>query len=145
MTPESLDKRDMLRKLLQEVVAMVSRTALCWALMLAFLTFDLPAQKKAASDPSTQPSANDAKKSSKPAKAKPVRNKTIKPTTSDNNGVARSVSPKKQFMIDTGFPKGRLGYVVDYIVPLKCGGPDIPSNMEWLTVEEAKAKHRADR
>ena len=36
------------------------------------------------------------------------------------------------------------GYVVDHIVPLKRGGADLPSNMQWQTVEEAKAKDRVE-
>jgi hypothetical protein len=35
-----------------------------------------------------------------------------------------------QFM-DSGYPKGRKAYVVDHVVPLQCGGADIPSNMQW--------------
>ena len=34
------------------------------------------------------------------------------------------------------------GYVVDHIKPLKRGGPDRPSNMQWQTVSEAKAKDK---
>ncbi len=34
------------------------------------------------------------------------------------------------------------GYVVDHIVALKRGGADAPSNMEWQTIEAAKAKDR---
>jgi hypothetical protein len=30
------------------------------------------------------------------------------------------------------------------IVPLKRGRPDDPSNMQWQTVEEAKAKGRSE-
>jgi hypothetical protein len=40
----------------------------------------------------------------------------------------------------TGYPNGRPGYVVDPIIPLACEGPDTPENMQWQTVEEAKAK-----
>jgi 2',3'-cyclic-nucleotide 2'-phosphodiesterase (5'-nucleotidase family) len=42
----------------------------------------------------------------------------------------------------TGYPHGRPGYVVDHIVALKHGGADAPSNMQWQTVEEAKAKDK---
>jgi hypothetical protein len=41
-------------------------------------------------------------------------------------------------MRQTGYPRGRKGYVVDHIVPLECGGADAPSNMQWQTVREAK-------
>jgi len=34
------------------------------------------------------------------------------------------------------------GYVVDHIKPLKRGGADRPSNMQWQTRAEAKAKDR---
>jgi hypothetical protein len=32
------------------------------------------------------------------------------------------------------------GWQVDHITPLKCGGPDAPHNMQWLTVEQHKIK-----
>jgi hypothetical protein len=35
--------------------------------------------------------------------------------------------------------------VVDHIVPLACVGADIPSNMQWQTVAQAKAKDRIER
>ena len=76
-------------------------------------------------------------KTAKPPKANPKRNSPPHTT--------RIVSPKKQFMIDSGYPKGRPGYVVDHIISLQCGGADSPANMQWLSVDEAKAKHRADR
>ncbi len=34
------------------------------------------------------------------------------------------------------------GYVVDHVLPLKRGGADAPSNMQWQTQAEAKAKDR---
>jgi hypothetical protein len=32
------------------------------------------------------------------------------------------------------------GYVVDHVRPLECGGADDPSNMQWQTKAEGKAK-----
>ena len=37
------------------------------------------------------------------------------------------------------------GYVVDHVIPLACGGPDAPSNMQWQTVEDGKAKDKIER
>jgi len=48
-------------------------------------------------------------------------------------------------MKQTGYPKGRKGYVVDHIVPLECGGSDTPANMQLQTVAEAKIKDRTER
>ena len=36
------------------------------------------------------------------------------------------------------------GYVVDHVVSLKRGGADHPSNMQWQTVEAAKAKDKTE-
>jgi len=45
----------------------------------------------------------------------------------------------------TGYPHGRPGYVIDHIVPLACAGADAPSNMQWQTRSEAKAKDKTER
>lgn len=45
----------------------------------------------------------------------------------------------------TGLTSGACpGYVVDHIIPLKRGGADTPSNMQWQTVAEAKLKDRIE-
>jgi hypothetical protein len=57
----------------------------------------------------------------------------------------RSRSAKARFMRLTGRPNGWPGHVVDHIIPLACGGPDTPENMQWQTVEEGKVKDATER
>ena len=57
----------------------------------------------------------------------------------------RSQAAKDDFMRQTGHPRGWPGHVVDHMVPLACGGADSPSNMQWQTVGEAKAKDKVER
>ena len=59
--------------------------------------------------------------------------------------IKRSAKAKDDFMRQTGYPHGRKGYVVDHKVPLACGGADSPSNMQWQTKAEAKAKDKVER
>jgi hypothetical protein len=37
------------------------------------------------------------------------------------------------------------GYVIDHVNPLACGGPDAPSNMQWQTIADGKAKDKWER
>jgi hypothetical protein len=61
----------------------------------------------------------------------------------DSHGrIKRSEEAKREFMRQTGYPHGRPGYVIDHIIPLKRGGADSPSNMQWQTIAEAKAKDK---
>lgn len=48
-------------------------------------------------------------------------------------------------MRQTGHPHGWPGHVVDHIKPLACGGADDPSNMQWQTIAEGKAKDKVER
>jgi hypothetical protein len=56
--------------------------------------------------------------------------------------VATNPKAKQEFMQATGYPQGRPGYVVNYIVPLKQGGANEPGNMEWQPKAAAKTKDK---
>jgi hypothetical protein len=81
----------------------------------------------------------------KPRKTSTVPKKSTVAQRNSNGKIARSASARSDFMKQTGYPKGRKGYVVDHIVPLECGGADAPGNMQWQTVQAAKIKDRNER
>src|SRR5215831_1394002 len=59
---------------------------------------------------------------------------------------ARSAFVRQNPCPSTGKTSGRCpGYVVVHKIPLKCGGADDPSNMEWESKAAAHAKSRAER
>lgn len=67
----------------------------------------------------------------------------------DANGrIHRSQTAKNAFKHEHPCPvNGRKsgpcpGYVIDHVRPLACGGQDDPSNMQWQTTEEGKAKDK---
>lgn len=64
----------------------------------------------------------------------------------DSRGrIQRSAAARHSFARQTGYPNGRPGYVIDHIVPLACGGADAPSNMQWQTAADGKAKDKTER
>jgi hypothetical protein len=90
--------------------------------------------------PSSRPKATSKKRSS------PIVPKESSVAVRGSNGkIKRSPAAREEFMKQSGFPKGRKGYVVDHIVPLECGGADTPANMQWQTGAQAKLKDRSER
>ncbi len=71
-------------------------------------------------------------------------------TTHAEARLKRSQSAKVEFKQQhpcpaTGSPKGPCkGYVIDHIVLIACRGADAPSNMQWQTVVDAKAKDKGE-
>jgi hypothetical protein len=63
----------------------------------------------------------------------------------------RSVAAKDAFKREqpcpsTGRSSGTCpGYVIDHVEPLACGGADAPSNMQWQTNADGKAKDKWER
>ena len=60
--------------------------------------------------------------------------------------IKRSQDAKSEFKQSNPCPStgatsgGCNGYVIDHKEPLKRGGADSPSNMQWQTIEDSKAK-----
>lgn len=57
------------------------------------------------------------------------------------SSAAKAAFEREQPCPSTGLSRGACpGYVIDHIVALKRGGADAPCNMQWQTLEDAKAK-----
>lgn len=66
------------------------------------------------------------------------------------SGGKRSTAAKHEFQRETPCPStgarrgGCPGYVIDHVAPICAGGLDHPSNMQWQTIRDAKAKDREE-
>jgi len=79
------------------------------------------------------------------ASTRAVSRGLVSGTSRPSSRIPRSAAAKHAFEVQTGYPNGRPGYVVDHIVPLACGGADTPANMQWQNVADAKAKDKVER
>ena len=79
-----------------------------------------------------------------PAKAPRATKKA--PSTTRMKPIARSRAARAAFVRANPCPINARtsgpcpGWEVDHIVPLACGGPDTPTNMQWLTTKENRRK-----
>lgn len=61
--------------------------------------------------------------------------------------LVRSISRRTLFLKMTGHKDGKVpkGFAVNHIVPLRCGGCDVPSNMELMSIAEWKKRTGPER
>ena len=81
----------------------------------------------------------------------PYSSKAVPGVARDSHGrIARSQQARSEFKKShpcpaTGKSSGACpGYVIDHVTPLKRGGADSPSNMQWQTTRDAKIKDRTE-
>lgn len=62
------------------------------------------------------------------------------------SGATKDAFKRQRPCPSTGRPSGSCpSYVIDHVKPLECGGADDPSNMQWQTVADGKAKDKTER
>jgi hypothetical protein len=63
----------------------------------------------------------------------------------ERSEAARAAFKREHPCPATHLPTGPCpGYIIDHVIALKRGGTDNPANMQWQTVDEAKAKDRVE-
>lgn len=120
--------------------------AFVFALMLA----GLPSMARGGGHSGRSTGSHHSVGASSGSKAHSSRTKCVGCVRTSNGKIKRSAAAKREFQRShpcpaTGKTSGPCkGYVVDHGVPLKRGGADSPSNMQWQTTEAAKAKDRLE-
>jgi 5-methylcytosine-specific restriction endonuclease McrA len=65
----------------------------------------------------------------------------VEPDGPARSSAARAAFRRRHACPSTGRTTGPCpGFEVDHKIPLACGGPDTPDNMQWLTVEANRRK-----
>jgi hypothetical protein len=92
----------------------------------------------APSQPRSQPRSEPRDQAAQQRRAAPAG-------TTTRTAIARREFQRQHACPATGFTSGPCpGYIIDHVIALKRGGPDAPSNMQWQTTAEAKAKDRIE-
>jgi hypothetical protein len=116
---------------------MIRRIGLALIATALLLPLQVMAQKGGRSSSHSSRSSSSTRSASRKSTKSSVPRKSTVAKRSSNGNIKRNTSARAAFMRQTGYPKGRKGYVVDHIVPHECGGADVPSNMQWQTMQEA--------
>ena len=128
------------------IPAVAANKTVCRSTFVALLLIALVADPSFAKASRRGTSKRKATHSSAPHSSSGSKKSTEVTVGRASNGhIKRSEQAKHDFRRRTGYPHGRPGYLSDHILPLACGGADAPSNMQWQTVAEAKAKDRVER
>lgn len=119
--------------------------------LAAFLAFPSPALAKGGHSSSEHSTHSSAPHSSSHSGTPHHSSKATPGVQRDSHGrIARSDRAKSDFKKShpcpsTGKSSGSCpGYVIDHVKPLKRGGADSPSNMQWQTKEAAKIKDKTE-
>ena len=132
---------------------MIRRLVLALCLLLASVPTWASASRGAARSAPRSTSRSTAARSKSRSSATRYKTPATKCTScarAANGKIARSPAARRSFRSShpcpaTGKTSGACrGYVVDHVVPLERGGADAPSNMQWQTVQDAKAKDNVE-
>jgi hypothetical protein len=113
--------------------------------------FHVTGGKHGGSKAGTSHSGSTSKSTSHVAGNSHSGSKAVAGAKRDAHGkIARSTEAKDEFKKShpcpsTGKSSGACpGFVIDHVTPLKRGGADKPSNMQWQSKEAAKAKDKTE-
>jgi 5-methylcytosine-specific restriction endonuclease McrA len=117
---------------------------------LAAPAADARARTSTSRTSSTRTAKSKATRTSKPRSAPRSSTKCASCARDSRGRIVRSTAAKHDFQKAHPCPSTHKttgackGYVIDHVVPLKRGGADAPSNMQWQTKAAAKAKDKVE-